>query len=63
VVVHGFWGSRPFWAKAIVGLNRRGYDSLHAVDDPLTSLSDDAERPQEMVKQIDADLRAKRCHQ
>ena len=47
----------------IVGLNRRGYDSLHAVDDPLTSLSDDAERTQEMVKQIDADLHARRCHQ
>ena len=37
------------WAK----LNSRGYDSLHAVENPLTSLSDDAERTRKMVKQVD----------
>jgi pimeloyl-ACP methyl ester carboxylesterase len=53
VLVHGFWGGAAHWAKVIVELNRRGYDSLHAVENPLTSLSDDAERTQKMIKQID----------
>ena len=44
VLVHGFWGGAAHWAKVIVELNRRGYDSLHAVENPLTSLADDAER-------------------
>ncbi|WP_267901571.1 MULTISPECIES: alpha/beta hydrolase [Microbacterium] len=34
-------------------LRRRGYDDLHAVENPLTSLADDAERTQKMVRQID----------
>jgi pimeloyl-ACP methyl ester carboxylesterase len=53
VLVHGFWGGAAHWAKVIVELNRRGYDSLHAVENPLTSLQDDAERTQKMVRQID----------
>jgi pimeloyl-ACP methyl ester carboxylesterase len=53
VLVHGFWGGAAHWAKVIVELNRLGYDSLHAVENPLTSLPDDAERTQKMVKQID----------
>ena len=53
VLVHGFWGGAAHWAKVIVELNRRGYDSLHAVENPLTSLADDAERTQKMVKQVD----------
>ena len=53
VLVHGFWGGAAHWAKVIVELNRRGYDSLHAVENPLTSVSDDAERTQKMVKQVD----------
>ena len=53
VLVHGFWGGAAHWAKVIVELNRRGYDSLHAVENPLTSLPDDAERTQKMVKQVD----------
>jgi pimeloyl-ACP methyl ester carboxylesterase len=53
VLVHGFWGGAAHWAKVIVELNRRGYDSLHAVENPLTSLSDDAERTQKMVRQVD----------
>jgi pimeloyl-ACP methyl ester carboxylesterase len=51
VLVHGFWGGAAHWAKVIVELNGRGY-SLHAVENPLTSLDDDAERTQKMVKQI-----------
>ena len=53
VLVHGFWGGAAQWAKVIVELNGRGYGSLHAVENPLTSLSDDAERMQKMVKQVD----------
>ena len=44
VLVHGFWGGAAHWAKVITELSRRGYTSLHAVEMPLTSLADDAER-------------------
>ena len=53
VLVHGFWGGAAHWAKVIVELTRRGFDSLHAVENPLTSLPDDVARTQKMVKQID----------
>jgi len=53
VFVHGFWGGAAHWAKVILGLNGRGGYSLHAVENPLTSLTDDAERTKKMVKQID----------
>jgi pimeloyl-ACP methyl ester carboxylesterase len=53
VLVHGFWGNAAHWAKVIVELNCCGYDSLHAVENPLTSLSDDVERTQKMVKRVD----------
>jgi pimeloyl-ACP methyl ester carboxylesterase len=53
VLVHGFWGGAAHWAKVIVELGRRGHESLHAVENPLTSLSDDAHRTQQMIKQID----------
>jgi pimeloyl-ACP methyl ester carboxylesterase len=53
VLVHGFWGGAAHWAKVIVELNRRGYDSLHAVENPLTSVPDDAGRTQKMIKQVD----------
>jgi pimeloyl-ACP methyl ester carboxylesterase len=52
VLVHGFWGGAAHWAKVIVELDRRGYGSLHAVENPLTSLSDDAERTQKMLEQV-----------
>jgi pimeloyl-ACP methyl ester carboxylesterase len=53
VLVHGFWGGAAHWAKVIVELDRRGYDALHAVENPLTSLADDATRTQTMVRQVD----------
>lgn len=53
VLVHGFWGGAAHWAKVIVELRRRGYGNLHAVENPLTSLHDDAHRTQQMVTQID----------
>ncbi|MGW6399689.1 alpha/beta hydrolase [Streptomyces sp. NPDC055134] len=53
VLVHGFWGGAAHWAKVIVQLHNRGFGSLHAVENPLTSLADDAERTRKMVKQVD----------
>jgi len=53
VLVHGFWGGAAHWGNVIIELNRRGYDSLHAVENPLTSLYDDAERTQKMIRQVD----------
>ncbi|MDR3447776.1 MULTISPECIES: alpha/beta hydrolase [unclassified Dyella] len=52
VLVHGFWGGAAHWAKVIVELKRLGYDKLHAVEVPLTSLAEDAERTRKMVAQI-----------
>jgi pimeloyl-ACP methyl ester carboxylesterase len=48
VLVHGFWGGAAHWAKVIPILVRKGYD-VHAVDNPLTSLADDAERTRKMI--------------
>ncbi|WP_327165625.1 alpha/beta hydrolase [Streptomyces zaomyceticus] len=53
VLVHGFWGGAAHWSKVIVELHRRGHDRLHAVENPLTSLADDAERTRKMVGQVD----------
>ncbi|SEB97026.1 alpha/beta hydrolase [Streptomyces sp. TLI_105] len=53
VLVHGFWGGAAHWANVIVELNKRGYDKIHAVENPLTSLADDAERTRKMIKQVD----------
>lgn len=51
VLVHGFWGGAAHWGKVIAELAKRGYTSLHAVEMPLTSLADDAERVRKMVRQ------------
>jgi pimeloyl-ACP methyl ester carboxylesterase len=48
VLVHGFWGGAAHWAKVIPILVRKGYD-VHAVDNPLTSLADDAGRTRKMI--------------
>ncbi|WGY69921.1 alpha/beta hydrolase [Burkholderia cepacia] len=52
VLVHGFWGGAAHWAKVIVELARKGHTALHAVEVPLTSLADDAERTRKMVAQL-----------
>lgn len=52
VLVHGFWGEAAHWSKVILELKRLGYDDLHAVENPLTSLANDAERTRQMVRQI-----------
>lgn len=51
ILVHGFWGGAAHWSKVIVELSRKGYDKLRAVELPLTSLADDAERTRKMVVQ------------
>ncbi|MGX2996966.1 alpha/beta hydrolase [Streptomyces sp. JNUCC 64] len=53
VLVHGFWGGAAHWSKVILELKRRGHTALHAVENPLTSLAEDAERTRKMVRQID----------
>lgn len=51
VLVHGFWGGAAHWGKVIVELSRKGHTGLRAVELPLTSLADDAERTRKMVAQ------------
>lgn len=51
VLVHGFWGGAAHWSKVIVQLSRMGYESISAVENPLTSLADDAERTRKMIAQ------------
>lgn len=53
VLVHGFWGGAAHWGKVILELRDRGFSSLFAVENPLTSLADDAERTRKMVRQVD----------
>jgi len=48
IMVHGFWGGAAHWSKVIPKLARKGYD-LHAVENPLTSLADDAARTRKMI--------------
>ena len=48
VLVHGFWGGAAHWSKVILELSRKGYDNVLAVENPLTSLKDDAERTRKM---------------
>jgi pimeloyl-ACP methyl ester carboxylesterase len=51
VLVHGFWGGAAHWSKVIVELSRLGHRGIKAVELPLTSLADDAERLRKMVAQ------------
>ncbi|MDI5924206.1 alpha/beta hydrolase [Rhizobium leguminosarum] len=51
ILVHGFWGGAAHWGKVILELAHRGYQSVHAVELPLTSLAEDAERTCKMVAQ------------
>ncbi|MBY5610476.1 alpha/beta hydrolase [Rhizobium leguminosarum] len=51
ILVHGFWGGAAHWGKVILELAHRGYQSIRAVELPLTSLAEDAERTRKMVAQ------------
>lgn len=52
ILIHGFWGDAAHWADVIVDLDARGY-KLQAVEIPLTSLADDAERARKAIRQVD----------
>jgi pimeloyl-ACP methyl ester carboxylesterase len=51
ILVHGFWGGAAHWSKVIVELSRLGHRAIKAVELPLTSLADDAERTRKMIAQ------------
>lgn len=51
ILVHGFWGGAAHWSKVIVELAAIGYVNVRAVENPLTSLADDAERTRKMIAQ------------
>jgi pimeloyl-ACP methyl ester carboxylesterase len=51
VLVHGFWGGAAHWGKVIVQLRKMGYESIHAVENPLSSLADDVARTRKMIAQ------------
>lgn len=53
ILVHGFWGGAAHWAKVIPELEKHGWgvNNLHAVELPLTSLSDDAARLTQAIGQ------------
>jgi pimeloyl-ACP methyl ester carboxylesterase len=53
ILVHGFWGGAAHWSKVIVELAAMGYVNVRAVENPLTSLADDAERTRKMIAQQD----------
>lgn len=48
VLVHGAWGNASHWNKVIGPLQEKGYN-VTAVENPLTSLEDDAERTRELI--------------
>lgn len=52
VLVHGFWGGAAHWTRVILELKALGYADIRAVENPLTSLADDAERTRKMVAQV-----------
>ena len=52
VLVHGFWGGAAHWSRVIAELRRQGHTAIRAVELPLTSLADDAERTRKMVAQV-----------
>lgn len=52
ILVHGFWGGAAHWAGVIPLLHQAGLTKLKAVEMPLTSLADDAERTRKMIAQV-----------
>lgn len=52
VLVHGAWGDASHWGHVIPTLHAKGYN-VRAVQNPLTSLSDDIERTSNMVKSLE----------
>jgi pimeloyl-ACP methyl ester carboxylesterase len=53
VLVHGAFGDASHWRHVIPPLHEKGYE-VFAVQNPLTSLSDDIERTRQLVAALDA---------
>jgi pimeloyl-ACP methyl ester carboxylesterase len=51
VLVHGLWGDGAHWSKVILELAKLGHETILAVENPLTSLADDAARTRKMIAQ------------
>lgn len=51
ILAHGFWGGAAHWSRVILALAKLGHKDLRAVELPLTSLADDAERTRKMIAQ------------
>lgn len=51
VLVHGFWGGAAHWSKVIVELRKAGHELVRAVENPLTSVADDAAHTRKLVAQ------------
>ena len=47
-----FLGGAAHWSRVILELSRLGHAGLHAVELPLTSLADDAERLRKMIASL-----------
>jgi pimeloyl-ACP methyl ester carboxylesterase len=56
IFVHGFWGGAAHWNKVVTELAHRGYESLRAVELPLSSLAEDVERTRKMIAQVKGDV-------
>lgn len=56
IFVHGFWGGAAHWSKVVTELSHRGYESLRAVELPLSSLAEDVERTRKMIAQVKGDV-------
>lgn len=56
IFVHGFWGGAAHWSKVVTELAHRGYESLRAVELPLSSLAEDVERTRKMIAQVKGDV-------
>ncbi|QDH13361.1 alpha/beta hydrolase [Formicincola oecophyllae] len=53
VLIHGLWGDAAHWGEVIAALGKRGHHKVRAVENPLTSLPDDAERTRKLVETIE----------
>lgn len=58
VLVHGFWGGAAHWNNVILELRKAGYgyDNLAAIDIPLSSLADDAQRVRQELDNAKGDV-------
>ncbi|QDH15143.1 alpha/beta fold hydrolase [Oecophyllibacter saccharovorans] len=53
VLIHGLWGDGAHWADVITELKKKGHTKIRAVENPLTSLPDDAARTRKLVETLE----------